>query len=88
MGLSMIKSSAANAPMDLETGELDDFYEISSVSVDKKIPKPERLKSLSLRIPNAQDLEMDSNNLNDGIRQKYSDGILEITRESANTCTR
>ncbi len=81
MGLSMIKSSAANAPMDLEAGDADDFYEISSVSVDKKIPNPEGLKSLRLRILDVQDLEIDLNDLNDGIRQRYRDGIIEITRE-------
>lgn len=81
MGLVMIKSSAANAPMNIETGNEDDFYELSAVPVDKKIPSPDRLKSIRLRIKDAQQLDMDLSTLNDGTRQTYNNDIIEIIRE-------
>lgn len=49
MGLVMIKSSAANASLDIK-GE-EDFYELFAVSVDKSLPtEPERLAYLKLRL--------------------------------------
>jgi transglutaminase-like putative cysteine protease len=81
MGLVMTKSSAANAPMNIETGNEDDFYELSAVSVDKKIPRPNKLKALRLRIKDTLHLNTGQSAFNDGKRQTYVGDILEITRE-------
>ncbi|MBN1847109.1 MAG: lasso peptide biosynthesis protein [Deltaproteobacteria bacterium] len=50
MGLTTIKSSAANAPLDMESGTDEDFYEITSVPIDQALPDPMRLNYLKLRI--------------------------------------
>ncbi|HJX35203.1 MAG TPA: hypothetical protein VJ373_08510, partial [Desulfatiglandales bacterium] len=46
MGLVMIKSSAANAPMDIEGGGGEDFYEMTAVPVERELPNPTRLNYL------------------------------------------
>jgi hypothetical protein len=81
MGLVMIKSSAANAPRNIETGDEDDFYELSAIPVAKKIPRPDMLRSVRLRIKDAPRLDMDLTALDDGTRQTYSNGIIEIIKE-------
>ena len=80
MGLVMIKSSAANAPMDIEGGGGEDFYEMTAVPVERKLPNPSRLVYLKLKVDG-----VDSSNIDiaawDGGRQKYNNGIMEISRE-------
>ena len=81
MGLTMIKSSAANAPMDIETGEEDDFYELSAIEISEKLPNAARLKTLRLKVSGLEDTDFDRAIFNDG-RQSYKDDILEIRRET------
>ncbi|MFC1493783.1 transglutaminase family protein [Thermodesulfobacteriota bacterium] len=80
MGLTMIKSSAANAPMNIETGNEDDFYELTAVNIDEKLPRANRLKSLRLKVSGIEDADFDKAILNDE-RQFYKDDVLEIRRE-------
>ncbi|MDB9822470.1 lasso peptide biosynthesis protein [Deltaproteobacteria bacterium] len=82
MGLVMVKSSAANAPLGIEVGgeEEDDFYELTAVPVDRELPDPARLSSLKLEIKGIDDSSITESILNDG-RQRYSDGIMEIRVE-------
>lgn len=80
MGLTAVKSSAARAPRDLDrSGDLD-FYEMTSVKVSKGLPQPARLRYLKLRMEGIDPGASYAPNLNRG-RQKYQDGILEITLE-------
>ncbi|MFC1580049.1 transglutaminase domain-containing protein [Thermodesulfobacteriota bacterium] len=80
MGLTAIKSSAARAPRDLETGGDLDFYEMTSVGVSRRLPQTERLRYLKLRMEGIDPGAPYAHNLNSG-RQKYQDGILEIRKE-------
>ena len=80
MGLVMIKSSAANAPMDIEGGGGEDFYEMTAVPVERELPNPTRLNYLKLKVDG-----VDSSDINiaawNGGRQRYNNGIMEISRE-------
>lgn len=79
MGLTLVKSSAANAPANLEEGS-DDFYDITAVQTDKKLPDPERLFMLKLRLTGIDDAEFDVSGLSTE-RQEYSDNIVTVTKE-------
>ncbi|MBN1830762.1 MAG: transglutaminase domain-containing protein [Deltaproteobacteria bacterium] len=82
MGLTIVKSSPARAPRDLEyTGEDIDFYESASVKVDRTLPEPSRVKYLKLRVGGIDDADLDPKVLNAG-RQRFHEGVLEISREN------
>ena len=80
MGLTLVKSSSANAPMNIEGGGGEDFYEITSVPVDKNIPDPLKLASLKLKVIGISDTDIE-NGVWNGVRQAYSAGIMEIKKE-------
>ena len=79
MGLTMVKSSAANAPANLEDGS-DDFYEITAVETDKKIPGADRLIMLKLKPTGINNAEFDMSGLTTD-RQEFSDNIITVTKE-------
>lgn len=79
MGLTMIKSSAINAPVNLEE-DSDDFYDLTSIEVDKKLPDPKRLYTLKLRLNGIDDVEFNWSGLNDE-RQDFSNNILTVIKE-------
>jgi len=83
MGLEMVKSSAANAPLGIE-GEIgeeeDDFYELTAVPVDRELPDPVRLRYLKLKMNGIDDSNITVSVLNEG-RQRFIDGIMEIRSE-------
>jgi hypothetical protein len=82
MGLTVVKSSPARAPRDLEyIGEDIDFYESASVKVDRTLPDPSRVKYLKLRVDGIDDAGLDPKVLNAG-RQRFHEGVLEISRET------
>ena len=80
MGLTMVKSSPANAPMNIEAGDSDDFYELTSVQIDKKLPRADRLGLLKLKVDGIDNAEFDSSGLNSA-RQEFKDNIVTVTRE-------
>lgn len=80
MGLTMVKSSAANASLNLEVSDTDDFYEITAVDIDKKIPRADRLTLIKLALKGIVDADFDISGLRDG-RQYFSNNILTVTRE-------
>jgi hypothetical protein len=83
MGLTIVKSSPARAPRDLEyIGEDIDFYESASVKVDRTLPEPSRVKYLKLQVDGIDDADLDPKVLNAG-RQRFHEGVLEISRETA-----
>lgn len=79
MGLTMIKSSAINAPANLEAG-IDDFYDITSVEIDKKLPDPKRLFTLQLKLDGLDNAEFDWSDVNNE-RQIFKDNIITVTKE-------
>ncbi|MGD9158604.1 MAG: transglutaminase domain-containing protein [Desulfobacteraceae bacterium] len=79
MGLTMVKSSAANAPANLAEG-VDDFYEITSVGTDKKLPDPGRLTMLKLRLEGIDETEFDRSGLSNE-RQDFSSNIITVKKE-------
>jgi hypothetical protein len=80
LGLTLIKSSAATAEVDIDVKGGEDLYGLASVPVRKAIWHPERLTSLKLRVSGAEGLEGGASAL-DGGRQHFKDGNLDIIRE-------
>ncbi len=80
MGLTMVKSSAANAPMNIEADNADDFYELTAVQINKKLPDAEKLGLLKLKIKGIEVTGFDKHALNNG-RQEYKDNIIVVRRE-------
>lgn len=80
MGLRTVRSNAANAPLNIEMGGSEDFYERAAVPLDRIIPDPSGLKSLTLRVEGLDNMPQIIKTLDAG-RQSYRDGILVITRE-------
>ncbi len=80
MGLTTIKSSAANASLALESGSDEDFYEIAAVTPDRALPDPTRLRYLKLRV-HGIDPSLESPLTDDSGRQIFHQGIMEIHKE-------
>jgi hypothetical protein len=79
MGLTLIRSNAANATENLEGG--DDFYDLASIDAKRKLRNPGRLTKLRLKVGGLEGTEFDAAMLKSG-RQRYSENILEIRKES------
>ncbi|MFC1867979.1 transglutaminase family protein [Thermodesulfobacteriota bacterium] len=80
MGLVTLKSSAANAPMDIEGGGGEDFYELTAVPINRDLPDPGKLSYLKVKVAGIDIADMPPGIQDDG-RQKFSNGILEIRVE-------
>jgi hypothetical protein len=81
MGFTIVKSSAAAAPLDMdEPGEVD-FYDAASISVEKRLPEPSRVNYLKLQVDGLSSASLDPDVLGGG-RQRFHEGTLEISRES------
>ena len=81
MGLTVVKSRPANAPLDLEHGEEIDFYDLASVDTNKKLANPERLSYLKIALDGFEKVKFDRDKINSG-RQSLKDNILEIKKEA------
>ncbi len=79
MGLTMVKSSPANAPLNIEDGA-EDFYEVTAVRTDKKLPDTIRLKGIKIRLKGIEETGFDLAVIS-GKRQKYNDGMVSVTIE-------
>ena len=82
MGLTLVKSSAANAPLDIEGGGEIDLYEMAAIGVNKEISDSARLGYLKLRVAGVENVTMNKGIWNSG-RQSYIKGIMEINREKS-----
>ncbi|MBL7174654.1 MAG: lasso peptide biosynthesis protein [Desulfobacteraceae bacterium] len=80
MGLTIVKSSAANAPRDIESGGDVDFYEMASIRVDKQLPDSKRLSYLKLKVDGIENAGINKQVWNGG-RQRFHNGVMEITKE-------
>lgn len=81
MGFTIIKSSPAKAPLDLEVEEETDFYEAASISVERSLPEPARVNYLKLQVEGIDPASFDPEVLNSA-RQRFYEGIMEISREA------
>jgi len=80
MGLTTIKSSPANAPLNLEGEEGVDFYEMTAIKVKKKLPDRERLSYLKLEVDGMEHASLNPE-IWDGGRQRLHEGVMEIIKE-------
>ncbi len=82
MGLTIVKSSPARAPRDLEyIGEDVDLYESASITIDERLPDSRRLNYLKLQVDGMDHADLDPKVLNGG-RQRFHEGVMEISKET------
>jgi len=92
MGLTLIKSSAAAAPRDIDLSGGEDFYGLAAINIKKSLPNAFRLAYLRLRVGGLSNLHFDRGILNEGrqrfqrrlkgdIRNGAYDGTIEIVQE-------
>lgn len=81
MGLTIVKSSAARAPEDLDREMGVDLYDVTSIVPDRKLPNANRLRFLKLKLAGI-DRFVEGLNAIEGGRQSFQGNILEIQRES------
>ncbi len=80
MGFTIVKSSAAAAPRDIDgEGEVD-FYEAASISVEGRLPEPTRVNYLKLQVEGIGNAALDPDVLTGG-RQRFHEGVMEVSRE-------
>ena len=80
MGLTLVRSSAANAPRDLEGAGGEDFYEIAAIDAGRALQRPDRLRYLKLKVEGLAGTGFDAALLGMG-RQRFNSGILEVFQE-------
>ena len=80
MGFTIVKSSAAAAPLDIDgQGEVD-FYDAASISVERRLHEPSRVNYLKLQVEGINNAALDPDVLTGG-RQSFHEGVMEISRE-------
>ncbi|MCP4576863.1 MAG: transglutaminase domain-containing protein, partial [Deltaproteobacteria bacterium] len=87
MGMTLIRSSADAAPRGIKGRGGRDLYEQVAVRVKSKLQRPDGLTYLKLKVLGLDETDFDTAVLNEG-RQKYHEGILEITKEKIPTTNR
>jgi transglutaminase-like putative cysteine protease len=80
MGFTLVKSSAANAPLDLEEGGDEGFYELAAINVKGKLKDADRLTYLKLKVEGLVEADFNTAILAKG-RQTFDSGMIEIVRE-------
>lgn len=80
MGLSTVKSSAANAPHNFDVQDGEDFYEAVAVSMDRVLPEPEKLTYLEVRLKGVENTSRLKEGFKGG-RQDFEKGVIKIKKE-------
>ncbi|MBW2136753.1 MAG: transglutaminase domain-containing protein [Deltaproteobacteria bacterium] len=80
MGLTTVKSSAALAPLDLESTEDLDLYELTAIKVDKTLPDPGTLSYIKIEVEGSDPTLLDPRLWGNG-RQRFQGGVIEIFKE-------
>lgn len=80
MGFTLVKSSAANAPRDIEGGGGEDFYEIAAIKVRGQLKDADRLAYLKLGVEGLVEAGFNTAILAEG-RQAFGSGRIEVARE-------
>jgi len=86
MGLTVVRSSAARAPEDIDREGGADLYEMTAVTPDRALPDPTRLSYVKFEISGLDHAGLTSEVLNGG-RQRFEQGILEINKEKLHAGT-
>lgn len=82
MGLSLIKSSGAEATKGLGEGDGADFYELAAISVARKLSRPERIRRLKVRLKGVPLSTLDREVVHQG-RQQLNQDVLDIVQEKS-----
>ncbi len=77
MGLSMMRTTAEDAPLNIDKSGGTDFYDLSAIPVDYNFRDPRYIDYLKLEIPGDIDLPQGAR----GGRQRLNGNILEIRQE-------
>ncbi|MGD8389471.1 MAG: transglutaminase domain-containing protein, partial [Desulfobacteraceae bacterium] len=80
MGLTAVRSSAAVAPENIQGSGETDFYDLSAVKPDRKLPRPRDLSYLKVRFGGIEDVPMGREVWNGG-RQRFSESVMVVERE-------
>lgn len=80
MGLTLVRSSEAQALDAMADGESPDLYDLAAVTVDRPLKDPFKVGYLKLRVKGLGETAFDGSHL-DGDRQVFKDGVIEIRRE-------
>lgn len=80
MGMTLVKSSAANAPFGIEGSGEGDLYELAAIPVKRRLNRSHRIRYLRLRTRGLEETQFDTTVLNSG-RQRYQAGVIEIAKE-------
>ena len=80
MGLTLVKSSAADAARGIEGSLSEDFYDVAAIPLEKPLKHANRLSYLKLKVKGLEKTPFDPAVLTKE-RQQYETGILEILRE-------
>jgi hypothetical protein len=81
MGLTLIRSSAARAPTNIEADQQIDLYEISAVTSDRSLRDPAKLSRLKVKIEGIDETPFVSMGMQGG-RQQVERGILTVQKEN------
>jgi hypothetical protein len=80
MGFTLVKSSAARAPTNIEGGQGIDIYEISAVEADRSLRDPGKLSHLKVKIEGIDERPFIPMGMQGG-RQRVEQGILSVQKE-------
>jgi transglutaminase-like putative cysteine protease len=80
MGLTLLRSSATRAPLDIEGDRQIDLYEITAVRPDRPLRDPLRLTRLKVKIEGIDQAYFIPMGMEGG-RQRVAEGVLSIQRE-------
>lgn len=80
MGFTLVKSDAAGAPLHIEDGGGEDFYELSAIDVKTRLKDAENLTNLVLQVEGIDESMLDITILDEG-RQRFREGVLAVNKE-------
>ena len=80
MGLTLVRSDEAHAPLDVEGSAGADFYDAAAIPVKQALKRAREITYLKLKVPGLRDTGFNLAVFNEG-RQKLSGDVLEILQE-------
>ena len=83
MGLTLVRSHKARAPLDVDGSVGADFYDAAAIYVKQTLKRAREITYLKLKVTGLRDTGFNIAVLHEG-RQKLSGDILEIFQENAN----
>jgi hypothetical protein len=80
MGLTLVRSDKARAPLDVDGSAGADFYDTAAIPVKQRLTRAREITYLKLKVTGLRDTGFKSAHLNEG-RQKLTGDVLEIFQE-------